>query len=50
MGYKVQSHELSHFHDDYGLKPDDDEPEESEEDDELDGSEGSYDSDSDASG
>lgn len=39
MGYKVQSHELSHFHDDYGLKPDDDEVEESSE--EEDGSEGS---------
>ncbi|KAH7165734.1 Metalloenzyme, LuxS/M16 peptidase-like protein [Dactylonectria macrodidyma] len=48
MGYKVQTHELSYFHDDYGLKPDDDEEEEDEDDedeDELDGSEGSYDSD-----
>ncbi|KAI5461624.1 Metalloenzyme, LuxS/M16 peptidase-like protein [Mariannaea sp. PMI_226] len=45
MGYKVQTHELSYFHDDYGLKPDDDEEEEDEEhEDELDGSEGSYDS------
>lgn len=46
MGYKVQTHELSYFHDDYGLKPEDGEEEESsEEDDELEGSEGSYDSD-----
>lgn len=46
MGYKVQTHELSYFHDDYGLKPKDGEEEESsEEDDELEGSEGSYDSD-----
>lgn len=48
MGYKVQTHELSYFHDDYGLKPDGDEEEEEDEDedeDELDGSEGSYDSD-----
>ncbi|KAM5344836.1 hypothetical protein ACJ41O_010698 [Fusarium nematophilum] len=46
MGYKVQTQELSHFHDDYGLKPQDGEEEESEEDedDELAGSEGSYDS------
>lgn len=43
MGYEVQTHELSHFHDDYGLKGDDDEDEEEDEDeDELDGSEGSY--------
>ncbi|KAF4974493.1 hypothetical protein FZEAL_8609 [Fusarium zealandicum] len=45
MGYKVQTHELSYFHDDYGLKPEDGEEEESEEDDGVDGSEGSYDSD-----
>lgn len=46
MGYKVQTHELSHFHDDYGLKAgDDDDEEEEEEDEEEDGSEGSYDSD-----
>jgi hypothetical protein len=45
MGYKVQTHELSYFHDDYGLKPEDGEEEESsEEEDELAGSEGSYDS------
>jgi hypothetical protein len=46
MGYKVQTHELSYFHDDYGLKPEGGEEEESsEEDEELEGSEGSYDSD-----
>lgn len=47
MGYKVQTHELSYFHDDYGLKPEDGEEEEesSEEDEEVEGSEGSYDSD-----
>ncbi|UPK93211.1 hypothetical protein LCI18_004146 [Fusarium solani-melongenae] len=45
MGYKVQTHELSYFHDNYGLKPEDGEEEESsEEEDELAGSEGSYDS------
>lgn len=44
MGYKVQTHELSYFHDDYGLKADGDEEEDddSSELDELDGSEGSY--------
>ncbi|CAM1507927.1 Fc.00g047750.m01.CDS01 [Cosmosporella sp. VM-42] len=48
MGYKVQTHELSYFHDDYGLKPDDDEGEdEDEEEDDDDGSEGSYDSEED---
>ncbi|KAF7558060.1 hypothetical protein G7046_g5890 [Stylonectria norvegica] len=41
MGYKVQTHELSYFHDDYGLKPDEDEEEEEEEEEELEGSEGS---------
>lgn len=41
MGYKVQTRELSYFHDDYGLEADGDEEEdESDEDD----SEGSYDS------
>lgn len=46
MGYKVQTHELSYFHDDYGLKPEEGEEEESSEEDEgLEGSEGSYDSD-----
>lgn len=45
LGYKVQTHELSHFHDDYGLKLDDEDDEDEEEDDEeLEGSEGSYDS------
>ena len=42
MGYKVQTHELSHFHDDYGLKTGDDDDEEDEEDDEE-GSEGGSD-------
>lgn len=46
MGYKVQTHELSYFHNDYGLKPEEGEEEESSEEDEgLEGSEGSYDSD-----
>lgn len=46
MGYKVQTHELSYFHDDYGLRTDDedDEDEEDEDDDDEEGSEGSYDS------
>ncbi|RSL40248.1 hypothetical protein CEP54_016162 [Fusarium duplospermum] len=35
MGYKVKTHELSYFHDDYGLKPEDGEEDESEEEDEL---------------
>ncbi|UKZ72749.1 hypothetical protein TrVFT333_000384 [Trichoderma virens FT-333] len=34
MGYKVQTHELSHFHDDYGLDAGDDEEEDEDEDDE----------------
>lgn len=34
MGYKVQTHELSHFHDDYGLKTGDDEDDAEEDDDE----------------
>lgn len=46
MGYKVQTHELSYFHDDYGLKADEDEDDDDDDDsselDELDGSEGSY--------
>lgn len=47
MGYKVQAHELSHFHDDYGLKAgeEEEEEEEDEEDEEDDGSEGSDDDD-----
>ncbi|KAG6015823.1 hypothetical protein E4U43_004726, partial [Claviceps pusilla] len=49
MGYKVQTRELSYFHDDYGLKgdEDDDEEEEDEDEDEEDeeGSEGSFESD-----
>lgn len=50
MGYKVQTHELSHFHDDYGLKAGEDEEDEEEEDDEdEEGSEGSYDDDDDDS-
>lgn len=46
MGYKVQTHELSYFHDDYGLKgaEDEDEEEDEDEDEEEDGSEGSFDS------
>lgn len=36
MGYKVQSHELSHFHDDYGLKTGDDDDEDDDDDDEDD--------------
>ncbi|PNY28790.1 Metalloenzyme, LuxS/M16 peptidase-like, metal-binding protein [Tolypocladium capitatum] len=49
MGYKVQTRELSHFHDDYGLKAgDDDDDDEGDEDkDEEDGSEGSDDGDDD---
>jgi len=31
MGYKAESHELSHFHDDYGLEA----PEDDEDDDEM---------------
>lgn len=45
MGYKVQTHELSYFHDDYGLKTDDEDDEDEEdedEDDDEEGSEGSY--------
>ncbi|KAK1253333.1 hypothetical protein MKX07_001410 [Trichoderma sp. CBMAI-0711] len=34
MGYKVQTHELSHFHDDYGLDAGDDDEDEEDEDDE----------------
>lgn len=36
MGYKVQTRELSHFHDDYGFKTgyDDEDEEESEEEEE----------------
>lgn len=47
MGYKVQTHELSYFHDDYGLKAgeEEEEEEEDEEDEEDEGSEGSYDDD-----
>ena len=48
LGYKVQTRELSYFHDDYGLKTGDDDEEEDEEEDEEDfedGSEGSDDSD-----
>lgn len=48
MGYKVQTHELSYFHDDYGLKAgdeDEDEEEDEEDEDEDEGSEGSYDDD-----
>lgn len=45
MGYKVQTHELSYFHDDYGLRTDDeDDEDEEDEDDDDEGSEGSYDS------
>ncbi|KAG6004384.1 hypothetical protein E4U21_001104 [Claviceps maximensis] len=49
MGYKVQTRELSYFHDDYGLKgdeEDDDEDDDEEgEDDGEEGSEGSFESD-----
>ena len=45
LGYKVQTHELSHFHDDYGLKTGEGDEEDEEDDDEdeydEDGSEGS---------
>lgn len=46
LGYKVQTHELSYFHDDYGLKLDEEDEEDDEEDEEeeFEGSEGSYDS------
>lgn len=47
MGYKVESHELSYFHDDYGLKAGDEEVEEEEEEDEEDDEEGSENSDDD---
>ena len=33
MGYKVETRELSYFHDDYGLKAGDDEEEEDDDDD-----------------
>lgn len=42
MGYKVRTHELSYFHDDYGLKTGEDEEEDEEdeeEDEEMEGSE-----------
>ncbi|KAG5921118.1 hypothetical protein E4U61_007122 [Claviceps capensis] len=47
MGYKVQTRELSYFHDDYGLKGDEEDEEEDEDEDEEgeEGSEGSFDSD-----
>lgn len=44
MGYQVQTRELSHFHDDYGLQAgedeneDEDEDEDDEDDDDEDGS------------
>lgn len=42
MGYKVQTRELSYFHDDYGLKTGDDDDEDEEDDyEELDGESGS---------
>lgn len=47
MGYKVQTHELSHFHDDYGLKTgddDEDEEEDDEDDEEMGSDSGSSDS------
>lgn len=46
-GYKAQTHELSYFHDDYGLKTgdDDDEEDEEDEDEDMEGSEGSSGSD-----
>lgn len=37
MGYKVETRELSYFHDDYGLKTGEDDEDE-EDDDELEGS------------
>jgi hypothetical protein len=45
MGYKVQTRELSYFHDDYGLEAggDEDEDEDDEDDLEDDGTEESYD-------
>lgn len=36
MGYKVQTQELSHFHDDYGLDAGDDEDDEDEDEDDED--------------
>jgi hypothetical protein len=48
MGYKVQTHELSYFHDDYGLKAgEDEEEEEDDEDEDEEGSEDSNDDDDD---
>jgi len=46
MGYAVQTRELSHFHDDYGLEAGEDDDEEDDEDDEDD-EEGSEDDDDD---
>lgn len=43
MGYKVQTRELSHFHDDYGLEVGEDD--EDDEDDDEDDEEGSGESD-----
>lgn len=43
MGYKVQTHELSHFHDDYGLEAGDDEEDDEDDEDEEDDSEGDED-------
>ncbi|KAF4120690.1 Zn-dependent peptidase, M16 (insulinase) family [Geosmithia morbida] len=40
QGYKVQTHELSHFHDDYGLKVGEDDEEDDDDDDDDDGEEG----------
>lgn len=47
MGYKVQTRELSYFHDDYGLKTGEDDEDE-EEDEEEDGSGASDGSDDDS--
>jgi hypothetical protein len=51
MGYKAESHELSHFHDDYGLQaPEDDDDDETDEEDEDDEDDEGDDDDEDESG
>lgn len=48
VGYKVQTRELSHFHDDYGLEAGDDNDDEDDEDEEEEESGGSHDDDDDS--
>jgi hypothetical protein len=42
MGFEVQTHELSHFHDDYGLDAGDDEDEDEDDEDDEDEDEEEY--------